>query len=255
MLPRAFREAVVERQRHDIETEVGGALHVAVTAEDVGPGAEFADVAGRQECGAERAHVSGADRVLGSAHAPDQRRRLLRGEHLGNALELLARHPGHALNFLGIPLLDFLERVVHAVDTLLDELFVFPSILEHVPEQSPDHRDVGAWAQADVLGRVRGGTGEPRIDHDVIRPVQLLAFEEVLQRHRMRLRGIAAHDDHGLGVADVVVAVGHRAVAPGIGHARDGGRMADTRLVVDVVRSPERRQLAIEIGALVGEFR
>ena len=47
-----------------------------------------------------------------------------------------------------------------------------------------------------------------------------------------------------LGVADVVVAVGHRAVAPGIGHARDGGRMADARLVVDVVGAPERRELA-----------
>ena len=79
---------------------------------------------------------------------------------------------------------------------------------------------------------MRGGAGQARIDDDVIRPLQFLAFEQMLQRHRMRFRGIAAHDDHGLGIADVVVAVGHRAVAPGIGHARDGRRMADTRLVI-----------------------
>ena len=117
-----------------------------------------------------------------------------------------------------------------------------------------DHRDVGAGADAHILGRMRGGAGQARIDDDEVRAVELLAFEQVLQRHRMRLRRIAAHDDHGLGVADVVVAVGHRAVAPGIGHAGDGGRMADARLVIDVVGAPERRELAVEIGALVGEL-
>src|SRR5437870_10143490 len=57
-----------------------------------------------------------------------------------------------------------------------------------------------------------------------------------------------------LGVADIVVAVGHRAVAPGVGHAGDRGRMADARLMVDVVGSPERPELAIEIGRFIGEF-
>ena len=50
---------------------------------------------------------------------------------------------------------------------------------------------------------------------------------------RMRLGRVAAHDDHGLGVADVVVGVGLRAVAPGVGDARDRGRVADARLMVD----------------------
>src|SRR5262245_23324978 len=71
----------------------------------------------------------------------------------------------------------------------------------------------------------------------------------------MRLGGIAAHDDDGLGVADVRVAVGHRAIAPGVGYAGDRGRVADTRLVVGVVGAPERRKLAVEVGALVSEFR
>ena len=102
------------------------------------------------------------------------------------------------------------------------------------------HRNVGAGPDADIFGRVRGGARHARIDDDEVRPVELLAFEQVLQRHRMRFGRIAAHDDHGLGVADVVVAVGHRAVAPGIGHAGDGGRMADARLVVGVVGAPER---------------
>ena len=70
--PGALGEAVIERQRHDIEAEVGGALHVGVAAEDVGAGAGSADIAGGEQRDAERAHVGGADGVLGRAHAPDQ---------------------------------------------------------------------------------------------------------------------------------------------------------------------------------------
>src|SRR6185503_18543245 len=109
--------------------------------------------------------------------------------------------------------------VVHAVDALFDELLVLPAVLEDVPEHAPDHRNVGAGTDAHIFGRVCRGAGHARIDHDHVRALHFLAFEQVLQRHRMRLGGVAAHDDHGLGIADVGVAVGHRAVAPGIGHA------------------------------------
>ncbi len=57
-----------------------------------------------------------------------------------------------------------------------------------------------------------------------------------------------------LAVADIVVAVGHRAIAPGIGYAGDRRGMADTRLMIGIVGSPEGRELAIEIGGFVGEF-
>jgi hypothetical protein len=82
----------------------------------------------------------------------------------------------------------------------------------------------------------------------------LLAGQNVLQRHRMRFRRVRAHEDHGLGVADVVVAVGLRAIAPGVGDARHRGRMADAGLMVDRVGAPERRELAEQIGRFVGEL-
>ena len=252
--PRAFDQAVVERQRHDIEAEVGRALHVGVAAEDVGAGAGRADVAGGEQRDAERADVGGADGVLGRAHAPDQRRWLLCGERLGDALHLSGRHAGDALDFGWIPLLDLLADVVHAVDALLDELLVFPAVLEDVPQQPVDHRNVGAGADADILGGVRRGPRHARIDHDHLGAVHLLAFKDVLQRHRVSLGGVGAHEDDRLGVADVRVAVGHRAVAPGVGYAGDGGGVADAGLVVGVVGAPERRELAVEIGAFVGEL-
>ena len=101
---------------------------------------------------------------------------------------------------------------------------------------------------------MRSGPRHPRIDDDHVGAVEFLAFENVLQRNRMRLGRIAAHDQNGLGIANVVVAVGHRAIAPGIGYAGDRGGMADTRLMIGIVGSPEGRELAVEIGGFVGEL-
>jgi hypothetical protein len=53
---------------------------------------------------------------------------------------------------------------------------------------------------------------------------------------------------------DIVVAVGHRAVAPGVGDTGDRGRVADARLVVDVVAAPEGGKLAEQIGSFVAEL-
>ncbi len=53
----------------------------------------------------------------------------------------------------------------------------------------------------------------------------------------------------------VVVRIGHRAVAPGVGYAGDRRRVADARLVVDVVRAPQACELAEQVGLLVIELR
>ena len=113
---------------------------------------------------------------------------------------------------------------------------------------------MGAGTHADIFGRVRRGPRHPRIDDDHVGAVEFLALENVLQRNRMRLGRIAAHDQDGLGIANVVVAVGHRAVAPGIGDAGDGGGMTDARLMIGIVGSPEGGELAVEIGGFVGEL-
>ena len=91
MPPRAFDQAVVERQRHNIEAEIGRALHVGVAAEDIGALAGTADIAGGQQQDAACANVGGADGVLGLPHRPDQTRWLFLREHLGDALR--AAHP------------------------------------------------------------------------------------------------------------------------------------------------------------------
>jgi hypothetical protein len=54
--------------------------------------------------------------------------------------------------------------------------------------------------------------------------------------------------------ADIIVAVRHRTIAPGIGYAGDRGGMADTRLMIGIVGSPKGGELAVEVGSLIGEF-
>src|SRR5690606_22780775 len=202
-----------------------------------------------------RPSVGGSDRVVRLAHAPDDRRRLLGREHLGDALQLVTGDAGNRLHLVGGVLRDFLADLFHSVDALGDEFLVFPAVLEDVPEHAPDQRDVGAGPEPRIFRGVRGGAGEPGVHDDQVAIVQLLAFEQVLHGDRMRLGRVSAQNEHRLGVADVVVRIGHRAVAPGIGYAGNRRRMADTRLMVLIVRPPQGSELAEEIRAFVGELR
>ena len=72
MFPRTFNEAVVERQRGNIEAHIGGALHIAVATENIGTTAEDTDIAGGEQQIAISAHIGRADRMLCAAHAPDE---------------------------------------------------------------------------------------------------------------------------------------------------------------------------------------
>ncbi len=165
------------------------------------------------------------------------------------------RQAGDALDLGRRPLLDLFADLVHAVDALANEFLILPAVLENVPEHSVNGWNVHPGPNPNIFGGVRRRPREARIDDDHVGAVEFLAFENVLQRYRMRLGRIAAHDHDGLGVADVVVAVGHRAVAPGIGDAGDGGGMTDARLMIGIVGSPERGELAVEIRGFVCEFR
>jgi len=254
MPPATLGKSVIERQSRHIEAEIGRALHVVMAAEDVGAAAAVADIARGKQQNAARADVGRPGRVLGLPHRPDQSRRTLFREYLGDTLDLRFRQTGHALDLIGRPLLDLLADVVHPIDPLADELLVLPAVAENVPEHSVNGRNVHPRANADIFSGVRGRAREAGIDDDHVATVELLAFENVLQRHRMRLGRIAAHDHDGLGIADVVVAVGHRPVAPGIGDACDRGGVTNARLMIGIVGSPEGGELAVEIGGFIGEL-
>ena len=255
MAPGAFDQPVIGRQRGHIQTEVGRTLHIAVTAEDVGTGAGRADIAGGQQEDREGSDVRSANRLLSGTHAPHQRCRLLGCHHLGNLLHLRFWDARDALYFLRVPLLHFGADVVHAVDALADEFLIFPAVLEDVPQQTPHYGDVGARPDAHIVGCMRGGAGEARIDDDQVGLVVFLAIQDMLQRNRVGLGRVAAHDHDSLGIVQIVVAVGLRAVAPGVRNAGHRRGVADARLMIDRVGAPECREFAEQIGPFVRELR
>src|SRR5690606_31663453 len=172
-----------------------GALHVVVAAEDIGATARYTDVAQRQLQDAVGTHVVVADMVLRAAHAPDQGAGPVFGHGLGNLVHFFPGDAGHVVHHLGRPLPDLLPHVLHAVDALADVLLVFPAVLEDVPQYPPDQRHVGAGAKAHVLIGMRGSAGEARIGHDHDGAV-LLAAQDMLHRHRVRLGCVAADEKH-----------------------------------------------------------
>ncbi len=165
------------------------------------------------------------------------------------------RTAAHATEYVRFRSGTDIADLVHAVDALRDELLVLPAVIEDVVQHAPDYGDIGTAAEPDVFGGMGRGTGEARVEHEHVGAVDLLAGQNVLQRDRVRLGGVRSHEDDGLRVAHIVVGIGHRAVAPGIGDAGDGCGVADAGLVIDRVGAPERREFAEQIAALVGEFR
>ncbi len=98
---------------------------------------------------------------------------------------------------------------------------------------------------------MRRGPRKARVAHDDGRVVLLLGPKQVQERNRVRLGRVAADDKDRAAVVDVVVAVGHGAVAPCVRHTRNGGRVTDPRLVIHVVRAPVGRKLAEQVGLFV----
>ncbi len=113
----------------------------------------------------------------------------------------------------------------------------------------------GATAEPNILRRVRGRAREPRVQNEHVGAVDFLTGQNVLQRHRMRFGRIRSHKDDRLRIANVVVGVGHGAVAPCVGYAGDRRRVTNTRLMVDRIGTPERGELAEQVSAFIGEFR
>ena len=94
-------------------------------------------------------------------------------------------------------------------------------------------RDVGALPDRAVEIGDRRRAREARIDHDQPGVVVGLGFGHPLEAARMRLGGVAAHDDDEIGVLDVRPEVGHRATAESWGQTGHRRAVSDTRLIVE----------------------
>ncbi len=167
-------------------------------------------------------------------------------------MNLLFVEAGYPFHFGRGPARHLFLHLVHTVDAGANELLVFPAVLEDVPEHAPDKGDVGARTQGEVHVRLGGGAGAARVDHQDLAAVALFGQQDVLHGDRVGLRRVGADKHDRLAVMHVVQAVGHGAVAPGVGYTCDRGGVADARLMIHVVGAPQGRHLAKQISLLVG---
>ena len=63
----------------------------------------------------------------------------------------------------------------------------------------------------------------------------------------MRFRWVTTDQEDCLRLVNVIVRVGHRTITPSIRDARYRSRVADSSLVVNVVRAPVRSKFAVEV--------
>jgi len=251
MFPRAGFEAVIAGQCVRQNTKVGRALHVVVAAEDVGSATGPAHIAEGKLQDTVGAGVVVAVGVLRATHAPDDGARTVLRHGAGNPAKLRTRHAGHVFNFFRRPLGNFLLDLVHAPDPLADIFLVFPAIFENVPQDAPDQADIRPGTEAHIFIGMGRGSGESGITDDQRRIVDFLGTQKVQQGNRVRFGRVAADDKDRTRIVNVVVGVRHRAVTPGVCNTCDRGRVTDPRLVIDVVRAPEGRELAEQVGLFV----
>ena len=115
--------------------------------------------------------------VLRATHAPDHSARTVVGHRARNALELRTRCAGDALDFLRCPLGHFFLNLVHAPNAGADELFVFPTVIKDVPQDTPDKRDVRAGTEADIFISMCRCACKARVAHNQRRVVLLFCFQ------------------------------------------------------------------------------
>ena len=219
--------------------------------ENVGPAAGHANVTERELQDAACADDRVTNRVLGLAHAPHDGRRLVGREHFGQFVQTRFRHATGFFDFVRCPLCHhFGFDLVHPVDAIIDVLGVFPTVLENVMQHAEQERNIGARTNAHELIRSGCCASKTWIHHNQL-GTGFFSVQHVQHRHRMRLSGVRPDVHRTLSVLHIVVRVGHRAVAPGVGHTGNRRRMTNTRLMVTIVGAEHAHKLAEHVRLLV----
>ena len=249
--PRSGRQTVIARQRIGQNAQIGRPLHVVVATENVGATTGGAHVPQRKLKDAIGAGIVVAVGVLRATHAPDHGAGAVVGQRAGHAFQLCLGHTCHTFNLVRCPVGHLFADLVHAPDTGANEFLILPTVVKDMVQNTPHQRHVRTGPEAHEFVRMGRRAGKARVADDQRRVVLFLGFQQVLKRHGVRLGGVAADDEDRLGVVDVVIAVGHGAVAPCVRNTRNGRRVADTRLVIDVVGAPIGRELAEQVCLFV----
>ncbi|MDT4826606.1 hypothetical protein FQZ97_599210 [compost metagenome] len=256
-------DVAVARQLVRERPHVARPLHVVLSAQWVHAHAFAADVAGGH-CQVGDRHDGGrALAVFRHAQAVVDGAVAARGVQPRRAAHGLR---GHACDFFhrfrrvlrqGYEVAPFLEGLGFAACG--DEGLVDQALGGDHVRQRGQQRGIGARTdlQVEVGLDVRRAyeLDAARVDHDQAGALAQAALQ-ARGEHRVAAAGVGAHDDHHVGMHDRVERLRAGGFAQGLLQAIAGGRMADPRAGVDVVRAERRaHQLLHQPGFFVGAAR
>ena len=152
--------------------------------------------------------------MLCTTHTPNYGARTIVSHCPRHTLQLLAWGTCYTFNFLWIPLAHFFLDLIHAPNTGTDKLFIFPTVFEDMPQNTPNQRNIRTRPEANILISMSRRTRETWVANNNWCVVLLFCFQQMKQGHRVCLSRISTNNEDCFGVVDIIIAISHGAVAP-----------------------------------------
>src|SRR5258708_5843494 len=133
-------------------------------------------------------------------------------------------------------------------EVVLGDAVVFDGKANDATEEG----NVGAGTDLHIHVRICGGAGQARVDDDGFRVAVNFGFNRPFESAGMVLGGIAAHDQHHVGVFDVDPTIGHRAASEGGPQTGDRWAVSNAGLVFQVADPQAAHTFYDEIVKFVG---
>ncbi len=248
-------DALVVGVEHRDQPRVGGALHVVLAAQGMQAGARLSDLPGRERERDEAPGVVGAVHVLRDAHAPHDDRGFRGRVEARDFPDRLCVDAADGRHRLGRKLLHVLAKSLVPRSAVADEGFVDQALFDDRVQHRVQQRDVGVGLELQVVGRVARELAAPGIGDDELHA----GLRRVLhpgRRDRMVHRRVGADEEDHFGFHHVAHLVRYRAGVDALHERGDRRCVAETRAVVDIVRSEAgAHQLLEQIGLLVRALR
>ncbi len=193
--------------------------------------------------------------MLGHSQPPEDAGAVGLGVHVGRGLQIGGGDACDLLDGLGRVGLGHLLDGLVALGALGDVIRVGQPVADDDVDQAPHEGGVGAGPVAHVDLAIVGELDAAGVGGD-----QLQAGDRRLldasAHDRVPLGGVDADQQRHLGLLDVVERAGRAGEAEGLAQREGGGRVADARAVVDVVRADRGAHHALHhVAVLVGGAR
>ena len=177
--------------------------------------------------------------MLCLTHTPYQGAWTILSHGLGNLIDLSFRHTTSLFYVRWSPLLHHLfADLVHAIYAVVDVLLILPTVIKDVIQHAKKEWNICSRTNPHILIRFGCGTGVTRINHNYFATV-FFSMQKTEHGYWMCFSRIRANVQGSLGIHHVVIAIGHRTIAPGVCNTGNRCGVANTRLMVCIVGSKE----------------